>query len=162
MVSDGTLPLKCIIVFYLMICIAACGSEEASPDVREAMLASVNSIRAAGCICGAELYAPVQKLTLNIALSEAAFAHAQDMDEHHYFAHISPEGISPEQRVTAAGYQGAMLAENIAEGYTTVNEAVTAWLQSSSHCQALLTADATEMGIARVNSYWVLVLGKSN
>jgi uncharacterized protein YkwD len=55
-----------------------------------------------------------------------------------------------------------MLAENIAEGYTTVNEAVTAWLQSSSHCQALLTADATEMGIARVNSYWVLVLGKSN
>ena len=142
--------------------IIACESDDVSPDVHQAILSRVNSIRVAGCTCGAELYSPVQELTINTKLSEAARAHAQDMYEHHYFAHISPEGISPEQRVVAADYQGHLLAENIATGYTTVNEVVIAWLQSTSHCQALMTNEATEMGIAQVHSYWVLMLGKTD
>lgn len=124
------------------------------------MIGRVNSIRAAGCTCGATVYPPVQKLTVNIELSEAAFVHAQDMYRQNYFSHVSPQGISPEERVTAAGYPGSFLAENIAAGCASVNEAIDAWLESPSHCEALMKGEADEMGVAQVNSYWVLELGK--
>jgi uncharacterized protein YkwD len=125
-----------------------------------AMLDRLNSIRTAGCTCGTVWYPPAQKLTIDTKLSEAAFVHARDMDQQNYFSHVSPQGISPEERVTAAEYPGSFLAENIAAGCTTANEAVHAWLQSTSHCQAIMTREADEMGVAQVNSYWVLELGK--
>jgi uncharacterized protein YkwD len=154
--------LKYTILICLLLGLAACASDEPSPDINVAMLNRLNSIRAAGCTCGTTSYTPAQKLTLEGKLSDAAFAHAQDMYQQNYFSHVSPQGISPEERVTAAGYPGSFLAENIASGCTTVNEAVNAWLQSPSHCEAIMTHEADEMGVAQVNSYWVLELGKKN
>ena len=124
------------------------------------MLNRVNSIRTTGCTCGDTVYPPVQTLTINTELSDAAFAHAQDMYRQNYFSHLSPQGISPEERVTAAGYSGNFLAENIAAGCVTVNEAIDAWLHSRSHCEALMKSEANEMGVSQVDSYWVLELGE--
>ncbi len=153
--------MKYTILICLLLGAAACASDDLSPDIKRAMLDRVNSIRAAGCTCGTVVYPPVQPLTtINIPLSEAAFAHAQDMYLHNYFSHVSPQGISPEERVTTAGYEGNFLAETIAAGCTTVNEAVNAWLQSPSHCEALMKREANEMGVAQVNSYWTLELGQ--
>ena len=124
------------------------------------MLNRVNSIRTTGCTCGDTVYPPVQTLAINTELSDAAFAHAQDMYRQNYFSHLSPQGISPEERVTAAGYSGNFLAENIAAGCATVNEAIDAWLHSRSHCEALMKSEANEMGVSQVDSYWVLELGE--
>ena len=124
------------------------------------MLNRVNSIRTTGCTCGDTVYPPVQTLTINTELSDAAFAHAQDMYRQNYFSHVSPQGISPAERVTAAGYPGSFLAENIAAGCVTVNEAIDAWLHSRSHCEALMKSEANEMGVSQVDSYWVLEIGE--
>lgn len=155
-----TNPLKHIILICFLLSLAACASDDVSPDIRQATINRVNAIRATGCTCGDTVYPPAQKLTINIQLSDAAFVHAQDMYRQHYFSHVSPQGISPEERVTAAGYYGSLVAETIAAGCTSVNEAIEAWLQSPSHCEALMKSEANEMGVAQVNSYWVLELGK--
>ena len=154
--------MKYVILICSILCLAACSSDEPSPDISLAMLERLNSIRAAGCTCGTVAYPPAQKLTIASQLTDAAFVHAQDMYQQNYFSHVSPQGISPEERVTAAGYQGNFLAENIAAGCTTVNEAVNAWLQSPSHCEAIMTSEADEMGVAQVNSYWALELGQKH
>lgn len=153
--------MKYTILICLFLCAAACASDDVAPDIKQAMLNRVNSIRTAGCDCGNTVYPPVQKLTINTELSAAALAHAEDMYRQNYFSHVSPQGISPEERVTAAGYPGDFIAENIAAGCTTVNEAVDAWLHSSSHCEALMKSEANEMGVSQVDSYWVLELGKT-
>src|SRR6478672_6794939 len=43
-------------------------------------------------------------LRLNARLSRAAMAHSRDMVAHNYFAHVTPSGITPGDRIRATGY----------------------------------------------------------
>jgi uncharacterized protein YkwD len=63
----------------------------------------------------------------------AARAHSQDMCARSYFAHESPEGKLPWDRLRAAGarFQGA--GENIAAGYGSAAEVHAGWLASPGH-----------------------------
>lgn len=56
---------------------------------------------------------PKQPLTFNAKLYQAARLHSQDMVARDYFAHNSPENITPWQRITTAGYNYITAAENI-------------------------------------------------
>ena len=55
-------------------------------------------------------------LAMNKILLGAARAHSQDMWTRAFFAHTNPDGKSPDQRVTAAGYNWTSFGENIATG----------------------------------------------
>lgn len=70
---------------------------------------------------------PKQPLAFNPALTGAARSHAQDMLARDYFEHNSPEGVSPFDRMTNAGYVYQYAGENLAwRGTTgTLNEAQT-------------------------------------
>lgn len=88
-------------------------------DYVNAVIAITNHYRAAnGC-------AP---LTANPILMGTAQAHSDDMALHHFFAHTSATGLTPAQRMSAAGYQWSIQAENIAAGYGTPQDVMSAWI----------------------------------
>jgi uncharacterized protein YkwD len=130
-------------------------------NVKGEMVAAVNSIRQAGCTCGATNMPPVKPLTWNDTLAAAALAHARDMAANNYLSHISPGGTSPIQRTMALGYTGNNVTENIARGYTSLREVIDGWLGSEDHCKAMMDPDHREMGAANVNSYWVQEFGSN-
>jgi hypothetical protein len=55
-----------------------------------------------------------QPLAMNETLLGTARAHSQDMIDRDYFAHDTPEGVTPFQRMTNAGYNFTTAGENIA------------------------------------------------
>src|SRR5882757_6648628 len=60
-----------------------------------------------------------QPLAMNETLLGTARAHSQDMIDRDYFAHDTPEGVTPFQRITNAGYNHTTAGENIAFSSTT-------------------------------------------
>jgi uncharacterized protein YkwD len=128
-------------------------------SIKAEMLAAVNTLRQAGCTCGATYMPPVKPVIWNDTLEAAALAHARDMDANNYFNHISPNGTSPIQRAIVLGYAGNYVTENIAKGYTSLGPLMEAWQQSDSHCKAMMDSLQTDMGAANVNTYWVQEFG---
>jgi uncharacterized protein YkwD len=57
---------------------------------------------------------PVQPLTFNAALLKAAKDHSADMVARQYFDHVTPEQLSPFDRMQAVGYDFRTAGENIA------------------------------------------------
>jgi uncharacterized protein YkwD len=106
--------------------------------VRQDMLARVNAERAA---------AGVRPFSLDLRLNAAAQSHAEDMLARSYYGHESPEGTRPRDRIQAKGYKPELVAENIARGALSVDDAVDGWLRSRDHRRNLLHPRLTEMGI---------------
>lgn len=78
-------------------------------------------------------------------LDVAALLHSKDMSTRNFFAHVTPEGLTPSDRAAAQGYPlGA--GENIANGYPTATAVVLAWMASSGHCHNIL-GSARDIGI---------------
>jgi uncharacterized protein YkwD len=126
---------------------------DGAPDVAGRVLRLVNAARATARLCGRRPQPAVPALRLDAALSAAALEHAQDMLRYRYFDHQGHDGSTPGTRVAARGYRYRLVGENIAEGPQTPQEVVQGWLDSPGHCQNLMEARFTDMGIAfAVNS----------
>jgi uncharacterized protein YkwD len=57
--------------------------------------------------------APKQALAVDPVLADVARDHSQDMDDRNFFAHTNPDGDSPFDRTSDAGYDGNGAGENI-------------------------------------------------
>jgi uncharacterized protein YkwD len=96
------------------------------------LLQQLNAIRANPAAYGRSIglnlsdVAPSQPLAFNTLLESSARAHSQDMNGQNYFAHVSPSGQTPGDRMTAAGFAWAEWGESIAAGFTTSAEALQA------------------------------------
>ncbi|QIL38997.1 CAP domain-containing protein [Pedobacter sp. HDW13] len=121
----------------------------------------INLLRQSGCNCGVEYMPPVPNLAINNQLQNAAVAHAKDMAQRNYFDHLSPEGVSPDERAVSAGYKGNFIAENLAKGYSRTDEVVAAWKNSVSHCKAMMDAKSKEAGAGMAQNYWIVTFGAS-
>ncbi|HEY2417150.1 MAG TPA: CAP domain-containing protein [Steroidobacteraceae bacterium] len=120
----------------------------AADNVAAQVLRRVNAARAAARHCGGIGMPAAPQLRLNDRLNNAAMAHAQDMLRYDYFEHAGHDGSTPEQRVAEAGYSYRLVGENIASGPETPQEVVQGWLTSPAHCQNLMDARFTDMGLA--------------
>lgn len=139
------------------------------PDVAEAgrqVLAATNQARAAGRKCGDTWMPAAPPVTSNDKLAAAALAHSKDMAQRNYFSHFDKQGNEVVQRAEAAGYPWRHIAENIAKGQTSPQDAVASWVSSPGHCRALMNPRFTEMGAAfsvregkRPAAYWTQVFG---
>jgi uncharacterized protein YkwD len=89
-------------------------------------------------------------LTINNQLTAAAQGHSEDMATQNYFSHTSLDGSSAADRVTRAGYDWSMVAENIAAGQTTAAQVMTSWMNSPGHRANILNCSYTEIGIGHV------------
>jgi uncharacterized protein YkwD len=133
----------------------ACQNTEITPEasniglVRETILCLINRVRAE------HNEAP---LVTNPDLERAANEHSQELVELDYFAHVSPSGLTPVQRIRETGYIpgpefGYVIGENLAWGtlnLSTPQSIVSAWVASPGHLANILEAQYKETGIGVV------------
>lgn len=115
--------------------------------VRAAVLCLVNRTRAEHS---------ESPLLANAQLEEAAESHCQELIADDYFAHVSPSGETPVDRIEKTGYVpgpsvGYVIGENLAwgtYGLATPQSIVAAWIASPGHLANILEAQYRETGIA--------------
>lgn len=82
----------------------------------------------------------LQPLTFDIDCERAAKAHAEDMVGRQYFAHVSPEGWTPDTRLRDTGAQPTIeVAENINAFSPTPADVVASWMASQGHRDNILS-----------------------
>jgi uncharacterized protein YkwD len=96
-------------------------------------------------------------LTWDDRAAAVALAHSQDMEARGYFSHTTPEGLSPFDRMRAAGITFTAAAENIAWGYASAGAVYQGWMSSPGHRANLENAVYTHHGVGRSGTYWTHV-----
>jgi uncharacterized protein YkwD len=87
-------------------------------------------------------------LTINPLLEQAAALKANDMAVKGYFAHTSPEGLTPWHWFDTVGYRYAAAGENLAVNFTDSADVENAWMNSEGHRANILNSVYSEIGIA--------------
>lgn len=123
------------------------------------IIAAINAVRRAN---GQPAWA------YNDKLASAAKFQADLMASKDHLSHDL--GVTLRQRVTAAGYEGAV-GENVAGGQKTIEVAIAGWMNSPGHRSTLLSNRFTEFGLAmsrvggshksRYGIYWSMIAGGS-
>lgn len=88
----------------------------------------------------------VEPLSLNTNLSQAAAQKADFMFEKDYWAHFAPDGTTPWSFIKSANYEYLYAGENLAKGFTNSSDVVSAWMNSPTHRENLLSAKYKDIG----------------
>jgi uncharacterized protein YkwD len=110
---------------------------------RQAILCLLNRERAAHGL---------RPLLMNGVLEAASQHHSDDMVLRRFYAHDTPEGVPPEQRMIAAGYprERVWVGENLYWGTgfeATPVRAMNGWMHSQGHRENILRPQFTEVGV---------------
>ena len=89
----------------------------------------------------------LQPLTLDERLIAASRAHSVHQSEAGSIFHVSPDGTTPGDRITATGYVFRAWAENVAAGYSSPETVVLAWMNSPGHCRNILAPRYVHLGV---------------
>jgi uncharacterized protein YkwD len=131
----------------------------ASATAEGDLIALVNSYRASNGL---------QPVLPNGALTAAAAWMAGDMAARNYIGHVSSDGRSPTQRMSAFGYPATSMytGEDLGAGYGAANAVLSGWQASAGHNAVLLNPNYDAIGIGLVyepNStykwYWAADFG---
>jgi uncharacterized protein YkwD len=87
----------------------------------------------------------LQPLKLNSKLNKSSQAKAHDLVINQYWSHIAPDGTTPWDFMTKAGYDYKTAGENLAKCYGSADAVVDAWIASPTH-EAVLVADYDDVG----------------
>ena len=128
---------------------------------------AVNEARAQPRTCGDVALPAVPPLRWNAQVAYAALLESEWMLRTNKFSHGWDDGKFVWHRFEMVKYDWAQADENIAAGFRTLAEAMQAWIDSPSHCKALMRGDIREVGLAVVpgaaqskyGSYWTMALG---
>lgn len=91
-------------------------------------------------------------LQLNGELSIAAQSKADDMAARNYWSHTTPDGKQPWYFIEKSGYKYSEAAENLAYGFTSSEETVNGWMNSSEHRKAMLGSSTVDVGFGIANA----------
>ena len=86
-------------------------------------------------------------LRRNVVLDKAARLKAQDMAKNEYFAHYSPDGVSPWHWFSEANYNFVNAGENLAIHFTDSDDVIDAWMDSPTHRANIMSGKYTEIGV---------------
>jgi uncharacterized protein YkwD len=86
-------------------------------------------------------------LTVDARLTTAARRHSQDMADRGYFDHTTPDGVTFDARITAAGYLFRGAGENIAKGQRTPAAVMASWMNSPGHRANILNCKFNDLGV---------------
>ena len=89
-----------------------------------------------------------QELLENENLNGAAKSKALDMIKNNYFSHNSPSGITPWYWFEQNEYNYKYAGENLALGFSTVENQHQAWMDSPTHKKNILNPNYKEIGVA--------------
>jgi hypothetical protein len=133
------------------------GRLAAQQDAVTQMLASINGSRIANGL---------PPLALNADLSAAAQRHSEDMASNDFVDHVGSDGLTPEERIAAAGYPGYSAGIMAAELIHSESEAEPDWwMDQPEHGEVVLSTLYREIGIGIARRpedgriFWVLTLG---
>ena len=136
-------------------------------SLQHQVLTLTNHARASARRCGDQWFAAAGPLILARELNAAATVQATDMARRQFLEHRGSDGSSPSDRVTRAGYAWKTVGENIALGPESAAEVVNGWLASAGHCENIMDARFTVMGLAVASStgskpalYWSQVFAR--
>lgn len=87
-------------------------------------------------------------LERNTQLDRAAQLKANDMADKGYYAHVSPEGLTPMSFANRAGYAFSIIGENLVVQRNSAEDVLAAFMGSPGHRTNILRTDFTEIGIA--------------
>jgi len=90
-------------------------------------------------------------LKIDQRLNLAAEKKAEDIFNNQYWDHKSPTGKTPWAFMDENGYKYTLGGENLAKGYNTAEDTVSAWLVSIKHRENLLSKDFRDIGISVKN-----------
>jgi len=139
--------------------ITTVGASSQSASAQNDLVALVNAYRASN---GLQVVSP------NGALTAAAAWMAGDMGSRNYIGHVSSDGRSPTQRMSAFGYPATSMytGEDLGAGYGTAGAVLAGWQASAAHNAVLLNPNYNAIGIGLVyepNStykwYWAADFG---
>lgn len=127
-------------------------------ELEDQVATLVNQVRAkAGCAA----------VHTDERLRTAARGHSADMAAQGYFSHTGKDGSTFVDREARAGYpRAAAGGENIAMGYPTPANVMTAWMNSSGHRANILTCDFKALGVGLAYdsngaAYWTQDFGRA-
>ncbi len=155
--------LSTTLVAAAVLGLAGCtsGSVFSSGSFTSALTVSTGSVNAVRAQHG------LNRLKSDPRLVKMAREQASLMARHLKMSHTTSYGQSFSRRLKRSGYNG-LAAENLAEGFTTVDQVIAAWLNSRGHRRNMLHKRMTHYGLAVVEAdhpkrgkrkYWALVLG---
>ncbi len=87
-------------------------------------------------------------LQVSPLLQAAAQEKANDMATKGYFAHTSPQGLTPWYWFENVGYSFSYAGENLAVNFSDSQDVTTAWMNSPEHRANILSSNFTQIGIA--------------
>lgn len=87
-------------------------------------------------------------LQVSPLLVAAAQDKANDMATKDYFAHTSPQGLTPWYWFEQVGYNFDYAGENLAVNFSDSQDVTTAWMNSPEHRANILDVNYTQIGIA--------------
>ncbi|NTU66459.1 MAG: hypothetical protein HGB08_00890 [Candidatus Moranbacteria bacterium] len=87
-------------------------------------------------------------LRVSEILSDIAKDKADDMVSNHYFAHTSPQGITPWYWFGKNQYDYRYAGENLAINFTNSEDEQEAWMNSPTHRKNILNPNYKEIGVA--------------
>lgn len=91
--------------------------------------------------------AALPTLVRSKTLDEAARKKAQHMADNEYFAHYSPDNISPWYWFEEVGYVYAYAGENLAIHFSDSADVVDAWMDSPGHRANIVSGAYSEIGV---------------
>ena len=91
-------------------------------------------------------------LQINQQLAAAAQAKANDMAKRDYWSHVTPDGKQPWSFIDSAGYHYQSAGENLAYGFGSSDQVISAWMHSPEHRANILNANYQEVGFATANA----------
>ncbi|NOT36725.1 MAG: CAP domain-containing protein [Saprospiraceae bacterium] len=118
----------------------------------------VNEQRAKGCKCGSKKFSPLPPIAWSAQLEEAAKIQANYMSKKDILTHQGEDGKDLKSRLSRVKYIWRAYSENIADGYESTQEVFEAWMASPGHCKNIM-GDYKEMGVYKVNEFWVQDFG---
>jgi hypothetical protein len=90
-------------------------------------------------------------LEVDAKLSQAAFLKAKDMLARQYWAHNAPDGTTPWQWFSEAGYNYSYAGENLAKNFRSADAVTAAWIASPEHEANIIGEHYTQVGFAVVD-----------
>ena len=132
------------------------------------VLEAMNAARAVARKCGTVDYAAAAPLKWNVYTEQAARTQAEYLQQNNLFGHAGANNTTVGDRLTATGYVWSTVGENIAAGYTDLQQVVQGWIDSPTHCVNVMNANFVDLGVVMVpgtsantyRTYWGMVMAR--
>jgi uncharacterized protein YkwD len=150
------------------IVVASTGTAAAAAPIERSLVSASAQSDLIVLINGYRASNGLQAVSPNGPLTAAATWMAGDMAAKNYIGHVSSDGRSPTQRISAFGYPATSMytGENVGAGYGTAGAVLAGWQASAAHNTVLLNPNYNAVGVGLIYNpsstykwYWAADFG---